>query len=241
LSQILRQASNRTLDLIEDLQRFSAKEQIEQIDIDKKGKPHTAPEQTVNYLAEVGQNSSGYPSIDEYRSGGTGVRQGLLVDNGTAAFALIFHPTHIGSFKFRCEGLTETQGLPAWQLRFDESDDPAKAFQSIRVGHAVYLPRFKGRAWIDTETSNVLRIETDLVSPIAGINLQLEHLVISYAPVAFEGHRVRLWLPESAVVYLAYRGHHFERIHNFSQFQLFSVDSDEAIKEPAVKKLAQVE
>ena len=61
-------------------------------------------------------------------------------------------------------------------------------------------------------------------------------MVIEYAPVVFQKHHVELWLPESSSMYLAYRGHRYERTHSFNGFQLFSVDSTEAIKEPAAGK-----
>jgi hypothetical protein len=35
---------------------------------------------------------------------------------------------------------------------------------------------------------------------------------------------------------MEYRGHRYQRVHNFSQFQLFSVDATQAIKEPMVNK-----
>jgi hypothetical protein len=125
-------------------------------------------------------------------------------------------------------------------VHFEENADPTRSFTAIRIGGSVYLPRLKGRAWITTDTYNVLRIETDLVSPIPEIGLQLEHLVIGYAPVEFQKHQVRLWLPESASLYIVYQRRHYQRVHSFSQFQLFSVDSDETIKEPITSKYAQL-
>jgi hypothetical protein len=153
-----------------------------------------------------------------------------VVDTGMAAFALIFHPTHLGSFDFRCEGLSELRGSPAWQVHLEERAGPAHAFQSLRIGRSLYLPRMKGRAWIATDSYAVLRIETDLVSPIPLIDLQREHQVTVYAPVEFQKRHVRLWLPESTSLYIAHRGHRYVRVHSFSQFQLFAVDV--AIKEP---------
>ena len=123
-------------------------------------------------------------------------------------------------------------------MHFEESADPAKPFQAIKIGSSVYLPRFKGRAWIATDSFDVLLIETDLVAPIPQIDLQVEHFVICYAPVEFHNRQVRLWLPESASLYIAYHGHRYERVHNFSQFQLFSVDAAPAIKEPTTKFIA---
>lgn len=238
LPQILKGTSNHTLDLIESMRRFSASERIEQIDIDKNGKRRNSDTQTVNYVAEIQQNSSGYPSIQEYRSVAGAIRQPVM-DFGAAVFALIFHPSHIGNFDFRCEGLTDVQGSPAWQLHFVESNDPNRSFAAIRSGGSFNLTRFKGRAWITADSYDVLRIETDLVSPVAQIDLQREHQVITYAPVEFPRRHTRLWLPDSTSLYIAYRGKRHERVHTFTEFQLFSVESTEAVKEPIENKAPQ--
>ena len=238
LPQILKGTSNHTLDLIESMRRFSASEHIEQIDIDKRGMRRNSSTQSVNYVAEIQQTSSGYPSIQEYRSGAGGFRQPLM-DFGAAVFALIFHPSHIGNFDFHCEGLTSLQGSPAWQLHFVESTDPNRSFTAIRSGGSLNLTRFKGRVWITTDSYDVLRIETDLVSPVAQIDLQRQHQVITYAPVEFPKRHTRLWLPDSTSLYIAYRGHRYERVHTFTEFQLFSVESTEAVKEPIANKALQ--
>jgi tetratricopeptide (TPR) repeat protein len=233
LQQILNETSRRTQDLIASLQRFSADERIEQIDIDKNGNARSGTTQLVNYVAQINNSVSGYPQIREYRSAITEMGKTSVVDMGTATFALIFHPTHIGSFEFRCEGVTQSQGGPAWQLHFEEILDSSQSFHAIRVGADLYLPRLKGRAWIARDSSEVLRIETDLASPIPQIGFNLEHLVINYAHIEFKSRSVRLWVPESSALYIAYRGHRYERRHTFDHFHLFSVDSDQAIKEPA--------
>jgi len=239
LPDILEQTSKRTQDLVENLQRFSASERIEQIEIDKHGKRRNSTSQVVNYVAQIEGNSLGYPRVLEYRSGTDEFKRPPLADTNTAAFALIFHPSHIGNLAVRCEGLTEVGGLPAWQVHFEESPDPTKAFHAMRIGGSLYLLRFKGRAWITTDTGEVLRIETDLVAPLPAIDLQRDHLTIAYAPVAFEKRHVRLWLPESASLYVGYRGRRYERKHSFGQFQLFSVDTGETVKQPMAGTAAQ--
>jgi hypothetical protein len=212
LRQILKETGKRTEDLIKDLQRFSASESIEQIDIVKNGKRRNSATQVVNYIVLIEQNSSSYPSVEEYRSGTNGIRQAPVVDTGVAALALIFHPTHLGSFDFRCEGLSELRGSPAWQVHFEQKAGPTNAFQALRIGPSLYLPRMKGRAWIATDSYAVLRIETDLMSPIPLTDLQLEHQVIVYSSVEFQKRHVRLWLPESTSLYIAHRGHRYVRV-----------------------------
>lgn len=235
LGQILEQTSMRTQDLIDNLQRFSANERIEQIDFDRNGKRRDSTFQDVNYVAQIETNSSGYPSIQEYRASTGDARETALMDTGAATFALIFHPAHLANFQFRCEGWTEFRGVPAWQVHFEEGADPNHAFTALRIGGSLYLPRFKGRAWISSDTYNVIRIETDLIAPVSQIGLQMEHLVIGYAPVQFQKRPIQLWLPENASLYVEYHGHRYQRVHSFSQFQLFSVDTDVRPNQPTTK------
>jgi hypothetical protein len=230
LAQILQQSSSRTQDLIKSLDRFSAEEHIELTDTDKNGKRRLLNTEEVTYVVQIAPNFSGYPSVEEYRSGTSGRPPAAVIDSGIAASALIFHPSLIENFDFRCEGMTQLRDSPAWQLRFEESAAPKESFSEIKVHHSVYPLRLKGRAWIAKNNNEILRIETDLVSPIPQINLQLVHTVIDYAPVEFPRRQARLWLPQDTAVYLGYRGHRYETTHHFSQFQLFSVDSSESIK-----------
>jgi len=57
-------------------------------------------------------------------------------------------------------------------------------------------------------------------------------LDIAYAPVDFAKNKLHLWLPKSATMHIGYRGHRYRRIHTFSHFQLFLVDTNEKVKEP---------
>jgi hypothetical protein len=231
LPQILHETSQRAQELVENLQSFAASERIEHIEFGKNGKVRGSTKQVANYTAQIEQSPTGL-WVEEYRSGESEIQRPLLTDTGTAAFALIFHPRHVADFDIRCEGQTELQGVPAWQVHFEERDDPTKSFHAIRIDRSTYHLRFKGRAWIARDNHQVLRMQTDLVAPIPKIDLQVEHLEIAYAPVDFPKRKVQLWLPESATLYISYHGHRYERLHQFSRFQLFSVDTSESVKEP---------
>ncbi|HKU27766.1 MAG TPA: hypothetical protein VJQ54_20010, partial [Candidatus Sulfotelmatobacter sp.] len=232
LPQILHGASERAAEMVDNLQRFTATEQIEHTEFKNNGKPRKSANQLFSYVAEIDQAPSGAFWIEEYRTGKSENDSPPLSDTGTAAFALIFHPQKIANFEFHCEGRTELRGIPAWQLRFEESPDPRKSFHQIRINRSVYQLRFKGRAWIAADNYDILRLQTDLVAPISQIHLQLEHLDISYAPVDFDKPRFRVWLPESAAMQISYRGHRYQRVHKFSHFQLFLVVTEQTIKEP---------
>jgi hypothetical protein len=93
-------------------------------------------------------------------------------------------------------------------------------------------PFGKGRAWIDTESSQVVTMESDILHPVPEIQLLRDHQLIEYGPVRFRNRPLELWLPKSADWYCLLNGHRFHRRHIFSGFLLFSVDDKQEIGAP---------
>lgn len=232
LSDILNGASERAKEMVDNLQRFTANEDIEHTEFRKNGRPRKASNQLFSYVAEIDQGAAGSFWVQEYRQAKTQGDAPPLSDVGTAAFALIFHPEKIGNFEFHCEARQNLYGGSVWQLGFEESPDPRKSFHQIRINRSEYHLRLKGHAWIAAEGNEILRLQTDLVAPVPEIHLQMEHLDISYAPVEFGKPKFRVWLPESASMEISYRGHRYQRVHTFSHFQLFLVVTEERVKAP---------
>lgn len=234
-AQVLQEASSRVRELSDNLQQFSAKERIDHIEAGKGGKPHTTTT-VFDYVAAIHQEDPDHTYVEEYRSGADGLETppGQLADTGTAAFALIFHPRHVDEFAMECEGSTTVNGLPVWQVSFAQRPDRINDFHAFRVNKVTYRVKLKGRAWIASGNYEVVRLETELMEPVKQIGLQMEHMVINYAPVDFQKHKVQLWLPQSAALYVDYREHRYERRHNFSDFQLFWVEAEQKVKEPRV-------
>jgi hypothetical protein len=75
----------------------------------------------------------------------------------------------------------------------------------------------------------VLRLESDLVEPLQDFDLTEQHMVISYQRVQFRAGQ-QLWLPQVADLYVQRQGHRYYRRHTFSNFQLFTVDTNENIR-----------
>lgn len=232
LPQLLRGVSTRVQELITNVHRFSARERIEHTEISKKGNPHRPRKTSFNYVAQINQTSLGSPSVEEFRTNtieGDGPEAGV-VDTGTAMFALIFHQFYIEDFDMRCEGLTEVNSRPAWQLHFSQRPNRSNLFHVYRMGTNYYPVKLKGRAWIAVDNYEVLRLQTDLLEPVTQIHLQREHSDIQYSPVEFRKQHVRLWLPQTAEVFMDYHGHRYQRRHTFTNFRLFSVETGEEIK-----------
>jgi hypothetical protein len=238
LSEVLNGASEQVQELVANIHRFSARERIEHVEISGRGNRRPARKNSFNYVAQINQAASGSPSVEEYRTS-TSVAQTpemQMVDTGTAAFALIFHRFFLEDFAMSCEGLAVVESRAAWQLHFTQLANRNNLFHVYRVGSNVYPVKLKGRAWIAADNYEVLRLQTDLLERIGQIRLLREHSDIQYASVEFRKQNVRLWLPRMAELYMDYRGHRYQRRHNFSNFQLFTVESGEEIKGPKASR-----
>jgi hypothetical protein len=85
-----------------------------------------------------------------------------------------------------------------------------------------------------------IHLETNLVKPIAVICncskgqvvLRANAVSVDYAPVLFHSQNVELWLPQSAVAYSDYGDHRVMIEHTFSNFRLFSVQTQTVIGKP---------
>jgi hypothetical protein len=92
----------------------------------------------------------------------------------------------------------------------------------------------KGRAWIQKDDLQVVRIETDLVAPLPEIKLAAEHQDIEFGPVKFRNLKESLWLPATANIYFDFKGRKFRRKNTFRDYLLFSVDDKQKITVPKV-------
>ena len=187
-----------------------------------------------SYLVSYTEDSAGSLHVEELRNGS--VFLDLFPDHiatiGTPSLVLIFHPRYAGNFKMECEGLGEWHGEPAWQVRFEQREDRPNVISSFTVNRETYKVSLRGRAWILASSYQVARLETDIGKSIPEIRLRLDHQSIEYRPVKSSTNNLQLWLPSSTELYMDFHGHRFYRKHTFTDFRIFSVDSDYKITAP---------
>jgi hypothetical protein len=83
----------------------------------------------------------------------------------------------------------------------------------------------QGLAWIDSESFQILRIMTWLLTPRTDINLSVETSTVDFFPVQPGGTERVLWLPRDVAVQAAYRGVAVRNTHHYTNFKLFRVES----------------
>jgi Vta1 C-terminal domain/Anaphase-promoting complex, cyclosome, subunit 3/Tetratricopeptide repeat len=236
--KVIDESGKRVEELVGDLARFAAIEDLFHQSLDPYGIPVRTEVRKYDYVAAITRPVAGSVFVDEYRSDKL-VLSGYpdqISSTGFATLALVFHPDMRTDFDLSCEGLGDWHGQAAWLVHFRQREDRPNRMHSYKVGSEIYRVDLKGRAWITADKFQIVRIEADMVKAVPEIRLQSEHQVVEYGPVPFPKKNTTLWLPKNAEIFFDFRKHRYYRRHSFDHYMLFSVDTDEKRKEPQVKK-----
>lgn len=231
------EAGKRVQELVRDLARFAANEELFHQSIDAFGFVTHTETRKYDYVALVSESAPGTVFIDESRSD-TPSQAGYpdaIASTGFIALALVFHPDMQRDFDFHCEGQADWHGHPTWLVHFRQRHDRPNRMHSYSLGGQDFPVDLKGRAWITADTFQIVRIEADMVKPLPEIQLLSEHQTVEYGPVPFPRKNTTLWLPKTAEIYFDFRKHRYFRRHSFDHFMLFSVDTDQKEKAPTAK------
>lgn len=242
LDDVLKKTQARVQELPEVVDRYTATENLHHEDVNNAGYAESVADLSFNYLASVRDiKSEKYGEaldVQEYRNGSTGTEMfpNHFASVGLPSIVLIFHPLLIHDFEMKCEGLSRAHGNFAWQVSFRQRADKESRIRRYRIAGTSYPIALKGRAWIDANTFQIVRLETDLREAHPDLRLIAEHLVMEYGPVTFKSRSEQLWLPSSAEYYAIRRGKRFHQRHSFTNYILFSVEDKQKINEPPKQK-----
>ena len=233
---VIREAGKRVTEFVDSVNRIEAKEEVTHEQLTTLGRPLRAEKQKFQYMINIADSDAGVPSIEENWNGALGVNPflGNISMFGLADLPLIFHPSLTPDFQMTCEGLGKWREQPTWIVYFRQRPDRPERVRAYGVsGGSAYEAALKGRAWISSDTYQILRIEANLMKPIPQVGLGSEEDVIEYGPVPFRTKNTLLWLPTSADIYFYFRHRPFHRHHTFANYSLFSVSATQKISEPA--------
>jgi VWFA-related protein len=242
LPSVLKLASLRAEELVENLQRFDAHEQVHFELTDALGVSQSSIQAKFDYIVDFGRqpNELGLHEIRAPLAGTDPRLTGMVADIGVPALALIFYPALQTDYEMRCEGITRWKNKPAWVIYFRQIKGKRARTAGIRTASKVMPVSLKGRAWISADSGEVMHVETNLVEGVAVIEVQKDLPVVvqasaisvDYAPVNFPSKHLQLWLPQFAVSYTDYGKRRMTIRHVFSDFQLASVQTEQTVRSP---------
>jgi hypothetical protein len=234
LDQVIQATADRVKELVENVDRFTATEKVEHSSLSPLGLEISKETRKFEYMVEIRPFGAHNLDVQEFRNGSVSTQQfpGHISTVGLPTMALVFHPYYQEKYDFACEGRGAWRGKPAWMVHFQQRTDHKSAMLVYRVGGKSFAVGLKGRAWIDTTSSQILAIETDTMRPVPEIRLVRDHQLIEYGPVDFRNDTMHLWLPKSADWYSSLSGQRYHRRHTFSHFLLFSIEDQQKIEKP---------
>ncbi|MGP0018415.1 MAG: tetratricopeptide repeat protein [Candidatus Sulfotelmatobacter sp.] len=236
-AQVIDESGKRVQDLVRDLARFAADEELFHQSIDAFGFATRTETRKYDYVAMVSEPEPGAVFIEEYRSDKSAQAgyPDAIASTGFIALALVFHPDMQKDFDLDCEGQATWRGQATWLVHFRQRHDRRNRMHSYAFTGQAFPVDLKGRVWITADTFQILHIEADMVKPMPEIQLLSEHQTVEYGPVPFPKKNTTLWLPKTAEIYFDFRQHRYFRRHAFDHFMLFSVDTDQKEKVPTAK------
>ena len=235
VDDIVARAGRAETEQLENFEKFMATEHIEHQQVDEYGRPEHSKTRDFSYMAFIDHDKDGQVYLDERRDGGKGVDDfptGLATVGLLGLGVDVFHPGFARSLKFKCEGLGQWQGRPAWLIHFEQLPGQKSYLRLWQGKQATYEVPLKGRVWLSASSYQVLHIESDLREPVGDLELVRDHLVIDYGPVNFEHGQTQLWLPWYADMYLQLHGRRYHHRHTLSNYMLFTVDTNNKVNAP---------
>ena len=207
-------------------------EEVAQFKLTKKGKVEHQQKSIYDYLV-IAQDSGSDLSLQESRLEQPGKARKtdvpMLVTNGFATLLLVFHPSYKDSFDFSPPEMDVANGQTLAKIRFRHRPNKPSTAELVLRGREYPLD-LTGTAWIDPESSSVVRIEAELAQSMDDIGLRVLRTDVEYAPVTLRGVDTSLRLPSVATVEVETARQHWRNVHRFSGYQHFDVSVQETVK-----------
>src|SRR5580704_132882 len=233
VSEVLEQAGTRVTEMVSNLQNFTASEKIDYELLDNGGALQDSGNGTFDYL--VAFDKTARLSVQETRtpSRNSYAFPASSEDKGLPEMALIFLPRLQRDYEMTCEGLGMYNGKAAWVIAFHQrADKPAETLSFSGPMITTFQARLKGRAWIAKDSGEVVHLETSLMEAIPMMQVRDWMISIDYGPVQFHSQDVTIWLPQKVDGYCQLDTKRRIVYHDFSDFQLFSVQTKQVIDKP---------
>lgn len=232
-AQVITGAGKRATELVDNVARFEATEDVLHQELDEFGNPVSKETRKFDYIASISENR-GALAVDEYRGALTdqGDFPAHIATRGLPGLAMVFHPLLRDDYQMTCEGLGDWHGQAAWLVYFRQRPDRPSRMMRYSFTDGEDAVALKGRAWIAASTFQIVHLEADLLNPMPRIRLLSQHQSVDYGAVAFKTKHINLWLPKDADLYFDFRGHRYHRNHTFENYKLFSVGASQKIEDP---------
>jgi hypothetical protein len=244
---VLAAVGKNVSDLFANIPNICSVEKVHQEALNRSGKTTAAQKNKYRYLL-LAPNQRWGPAIEEYRADSqgnvtpqVGASESYMLTSGFVSAPLVFHPAYQSGSSFRLLGRAKLNGRSTFVVVY--AQEPAKSRLSGRfmLGANASTTYTQGIAWIDSENYQIVRLASDLLTPLPQVRLKKESTQIDFSEVHFKRLPQAFWLPNVVTVTLDWNGRYLRNEHAYSDFLVSNVDSTQKIKNPKAVEITTEE
>lgn len=234
LRTLLQRTSEQMAEYLEKFSDVRCSEKVIQQKFRNNGseKVDLKEESSYDYLVIL-SNNGGELGLSESRLPVHGAKadkknRSMLVSNGFATLFLVFHPLYANSFEFTDRGEEVVDGRRLTRIAFRHirgTRTPA----ALALRGREYPLELSGTAWLDAETGALSRISAGVDNTMADVGLNTLQSDVVFAPFTFHDPDKTYWFPQRAVVEVETPRQHWRNTHEFTNYKVFSVSTDEKV------------
>ncbi len=140
---------------------------------------------------------------------------------GFATSWLYFYPGNLQESRFRYLGRQKIGNRETYVMAFAQNPEHKRLDTIVDSDYGLCITPNQGVAWIDQSTFRILRMQTDLLSPLPGIQLNQLRAVLNYGEVKIPERNLSLWLPTDVRTLWQTAEGAGDELHSYSHFRLF--------------------
>ncbi|MGC2124436.1 MAG: hypothetical protein WA652_16420 [Xanthobacteraceae bacterium] len=238
LPEILQKLGRSVDDFVREIGDLIAHEDVTQERLDAKGKIKAKERVQDSYL--ILHHSADLQASTEYRMdkkgnrlGPIGLKEGYVVTAGYALDCIRFSTAAQPQSRFRYLGEEKIGSRDTYVLAFAQKPGEATLFTTVKeTGGADVSMLTQGILWVDKNSSQIIRMRSDLLEPAAsvtnwminnGISLNQMTTEVTFSEVQLKDVPNPLWLPSDVDVYMEIEKHKFHNLHHYTNYRRYRV------------------
>lgn len=206
------------------------------------GKAEASLSRNYDYMVQAYPDHAGIgleeDRIDSQGSPGGHVSMiGYCLTSGYTGTPILFLPRRQSASAYRYLGRQSVEPH-AHVIAFAQKPEEGNAIGAFRTdSRSTSTPMFyQGLAWVDPRTFQIVRMRTDLLTPLTDIQLSAHTTEVLFGEVRFNSVAQAFWLPQRVTVTICWKGKTYRNLHRYSDYKLFSVRSFDKVEPPKARK-----
>jgi hypothetical protein len=231
LPTILSETATKVDEFFDNTIDLLAEEDITRSILKSNGSIRSSQQLRYNYLIVHHVNGPTI-EVEEYRTDANGNRveqagldQGFSFTSGFALICIHFSKDFRSDSRFRYLGREVVGSRNTYVVAFDEKPGQARSVDSASGPWGKVDLLVQGIAWVDQDSSQIVRIRTDLLAPHPEIGLEQQTTEVSFEEIHLLDVPEPLWLPSSVRVDARFQGKNLRNDHRYTNYRRYRVAS----------------